>query len=438
MTVQTNKIAFNPRVEVWRKDFPILGQTAYGKPLIYFDNAATSQKPQVVIDSLVNYYAEYNANIHRGVHYLSQKASQAFDEVRVKVQHLLQASSEREIIFTGGTTASINLVAATWGRKSISSGDEIIVSAMEHHSNIVPWQMLCEEKNAVLKVIPMNENGELLLDEFIKLLSPKTKFVSVVHTSNSLGTINPIQEIIRLVRNFSLSFAHPDEHPFGRGEGRGEAYIPILIDGAQAIAHSEIDVQEMDCDFFAFSGHKVFGPTGVGCLYGKLHLLEDMPPYQGGGEMIRSVSFEKTTYNDVPFKFEAGTPNIADVIALGAAIDYMQSLDRKAISVYEQELMRYASDQLRTIPEIRLIGTASNKTSVVSFIIDGVNALDAGMYLDTLGIAVRTGHHCTEPVMNFFKIPGTIRASFLFYNTKEEIDVMVEGVRKAIGLLRKK
>lgn len=424
MTVQTNKIAIDPRVEAWRKGFPILGRTAYGKPLIYFDNAATSQKPQAVIDSLVNYYAEYNANIHRGVHYLSQKASQAFDEVRVKVQHLLNALSEREVIFTGGTTSSINLVAATWGRKNISAGDEIIVSAMEHHSNIVPWQMLCEEKNAVLKVIPMNENGELLLDEFKKLLSPKTKFVSVVHTSNSLGTINPVHEIIRLVRNFSLS--------------KGDAHIPVLIDGAQAIAHSEIDVKEMDCDFFAFSGHKVFGPTGVGCLYGKLSLLEDMPPYQGGGEMIRSVSFEKTTYNDVPFKFEAGTPNIADVIALGTAIDYLHTLDRKTISVYEHELMQYATDQLKTIPGIRLIGTAKNKTSVVSFIIDGVNALDAGMYLDTMGIAVRTGHHCTEPVMDFFKIPGTIRASFLFYNTKEEIDVMIDGVRKAIGLLSKK
>ena len=424
MTVQTNKIAIDARVEAWRKDFPILGRTAYGKPLIYFDNAATSQKPQVVIDSLVNYYTEYNANIHRGVHYLSQKASQAFDEVRVKVQHLLHASSEKEIIFTGGTTASINLVAATWGRKNISAGDEIIVSAMEHHSNIVPWQMLCEEKDAVLKVIPMNENGELLLNEFEKLLSPKTKFVSVVHTSNSLGTINPVHEIIKLVRNFSLS--------------KGEANIPVLIDGAQAVAHSEINVQEMDCDFFAFSGHKVFGPTGIGCLYGKMNLLEEMPPYQGGGEMIRSVSFEKTTYNEVPFTFEAGTPNIADVIALGTAIDYLQTLDRKAISIYEHELMQYATDQLKSIPGIRLIGTAKKKTSVVSFIIEGVNALDAGMYLDTMGVAVRTGHHCTEPVMDFFKIPGTIRASFLFYNTKEEIDVMIDGVKKAIGLLRKK
>ncbi|CAN5359188.1 cysteine desulfurase [soil metagenome] len=426
MTVLTKKIGVETGIEDRRKDFPILRQTAYGKPLIYFDNAATSQKPQVVIDALVNYYAEYNANIHRGVHFLSQKASQAFDDVRIKVQQFIHAVSEREIIFTRGTTEGINLVASTWGRKNISAGDEIIITAMEHHSNIVPWQMLCEEKKAVLKVIPMNENGELLMEEFKKILSPKTKFVSVVHTSNSLGTINPVHEIIKVVRDHSLSFVG----------GRGEAYIPVLVDGAQAIAHSEIDVTEMDCDFFAFSGHKVFGPTGVGCLYGKLHLLEDMPPYQGGGEMIRSVSFEKTTYNEVPFKFEAGTPNVADVIALGTAIDYVSSLDRKSISGHEHELMVYASEKLKTIPGIRLIGTAKNKTSVVSFVIDGVNALDAGMYLDTLGVAVRTGHHCTEPVMDFFNIPGTIRASFLFYNTKEEIDVMVEGVLKAIGLLR--
>jgi len=423
MTVLTNKIGVETGIEDRRKDFPILRQTAYGKPLIYFDNAATSQKPQVVIDALVNYYTGYNANIHRGVHYLSQKASQAFDDVRIKVQQFIHAGSEREIIFTRGTTESINLVVSTWGRKNIFAGDEIIISAMEHHSNIVPWQMLCEEKKAVLKIIPMNEKGELLLHEFEKLLSPKTKFVSVVHTSNSLGTINPVQEIIKLVRDFSLS---------------GGVTVPVLVDGAQAIAHSEINVQEMDCDFFAFSGHKVFGPTGIGCLYGKLHLLEDMPPYQGGGEMISSVSFEKTTYNEVPFKFEAGTPNVADVIALGIALDYVSSLDRKSISDYEHELMVYASEKLKTIPGVQLIGTAKIKTSVVSFIIEGVNALDAGMYLDTMGVAVRTGHHCTEPVMDYFKIPGTIRASFLFYNTKEEIDVMIEGVRKAIGLLGKK
>jgi len=410
-----------------RKDFPVLSQTAYGKPLIYFDNAATSQKPQVVIDTLVKYYSEYNSNIHRGVHFLSQKASQAYDDVRKKVHEFVGSKVEQEIIFTRGTTESVNLVAATWGRKNINEGDEIIISAMEHHSNIVPWQMLCEEKNAVLKIIPMNDSGELLLEEFEKLLSRKTKFISIGHTSNSLGTINPIKEMIGLVRKHSLSF----------GEGRGEVYIPVMLDGAQAVVHGEINVQELDCDFFAFSGHKMFGPTGVGVLYGKLNLLENMPPYQGGGEMIHSVSFEKTTYNEVPFKFEAGTPNVADVIALGAAIDYVQSLDRKKIESYENELMVYASEQLGKIPSVKLIGTAKEKASIVSFVIEGVNALDAGMYLDTLGVAVRTGHHCTEPVMKRFNIPGTLRASFLFYNTKEEIDVMVEGVKKAISLLKK-
>jgi len=417
MTVLTNKIAEEQQLKLWRKDFPILGQTPYGKPLIYFDNAATSQKPQVVIDALIKYYSEYNANIHRGVHFLSQKASQAFDDVRTNVQQFIHAASEKEIIFTRGTTEGINLVASSWGRKNISAGDEIIISAMEHHSNIVPWQLLCEEKKAILKVIPMNENGELLMDEFDKLLSPKTKFISVVHTSNSLGTVNPVNEIIR------------------KAHERG---ILVMVDGAQAIAHDEIDVQEMDCDFFAFSGHKVFGPTGVGCLYGKLNLLEGMPPYQGGGEMIQSVSFEKTTYNEVPFKFEAGTPNVADVIAMGTAIDYLQSLDRKSIAVHEHDLLVYASEKLKAIPGVRLIGTAKNKASVVSFIIEKVNALDAGMYLDTLGVAVRTGHHCTEPVMNRLGITGTIRASFLFYNTKEEIDVMVAGVQKAITFLKPK
>lgn len=414
-------------VHTIRKDFPILSQTAYNKPLIYFDNAATSQKPQVVIDALVKYYSEYNANIHRGVHFLSQKASQAYDDVRVKVQKFINAESEKEIIFTRGTTEAINLVASSWGRKNIKAGDEIIISAMEHHSNIVPWQMLCEEKKAVLKIISMNDSGDLLLNEFEKMISSKTKFISVVHTSNSLGTINPVKKIIELVRQRSLP----------TGESRGWGYIPVMIDGAQAIVHDEVDVQELDCDFFAFSGHKMLGPTGVGVLYGKLNLLEDMPPYQGGGEMIHSVSFEKTTYNEVPFKFEAGTPNIADVIAFGTAIDYVNSLDRKKIAAYENELMVYATEQLQKIPGIKLIGTGKEKASIVSFIIEEINALDSGMYLDTFGVAVRTGHHCTEPVMKRFNIPGTIRASFLFYNTKEEIDVMIEGVKKAIQLLRK-
>ena len=416
MTVSTlnrKTVAFD--AEQIRSDFPILKQLAYGKPLIYFDNAATSQKPQSVIDALTKYYETANANIHRGVHFLSQKASKEFDDVRVKVQQFINATSEREIIFTRGTTESINLVAATYGRKNIKSGDEIIVSAMEHHSNIVPWQMLCEEKRAILHVIPMNDNGELQFDEFEKLLSSKTKFISIVHTSNSLGTINPVKEIITKAHQLN---------------------IPVLVDAAQAMIHEAIDVQELDCDFLAFSGHKMLAPTGVGCLYGKLNLLDDMPPYQGGGEMISSVSFEKTTYNEVPFKFEAGTPNIADVIAMGVAIDYINKLDRGAINDYEMELMHYASKELSAIEGIKLIGVAKEKTSVVSFVIEGVNAMDAGMYLDTLGIAVRTGHHCTEPVMKRFNIPGTIRASFLFYNTKAEIDAMIAGVKGAIKLLR--
>jgi cysteine desulfurase / selenocysteine lyase len=399
-----------------REDFPILSQKAYGKPLVYFDNAATSQKPQVVIDALVKYYSEYNANIHRAVHYLGQKATQAYDDVRIKVQQFINSKSEKEIIFVRGATEAINLVASAYGRKNISAGDEIIVSAMEHHSNIVPWQILCEEKGAKLRVIPMNDNGELLIDEFENLLSPKTKLVAVVHTSNALGTINPIKEII--------SKAHQHN-------------IPVLVDAAQAMAHGNIDVQELDCDFFAFSGHKMLGPTGIGVLYGKQSLLEAMPPYQGGGEMIHSVSFEKTTYNELPYKFEAGTPNVADVIGLGAAIDYWNTLDRKEIAKHEHELLVYASDRLKEIKGVRLIGTAKEKTSVVSFIVEGLNAMDIGMYLDTMGVAVRTGHHCTEPVMARLGIPGTIRASFLFYNTKEEIDVMIEGLKKAINLLKK-
>ena len=398
-----------------RSEFPILSEKAHGKPLVYFDNAATSQKPKVVIDALMEYYSSYNANIHRGVHFLSQKASAAFDEVRVKVKTFINASSEREIIFVRGTTEAINLVASTYGRKNIGQGDEILISAMEHHSNIVPWQMLCEEKGAVLKVIPMNEKGELLMDQLPALLTNRTKFLSVVHISNSLGTMNPVKEIIR------------------QAHAKG---IPVLVDGAQSTAHEVIDVQDLDADFFTFSGHKILAPTGIGCLYGKLHLLEAMPPYHGGGEMISSVSFEKTTYNEVPFKFEAGTPNIADVIALGTAIDYWNQLDRKAAGAWEKELLNYATKLISDIPTVRLIGSAAEKASVVSFVIDGVNALDAGMFLDTKGIAVRTGHHCTEPVMQFFKIPGTLRASFMFYNTKEEVEALAENLTKAIALLQ--
>jgi len=413
ITTILTKPAFD--VEKVRNDFPVLKTKAHGKPLIYFDNAATSQKPQVVIDKLVDYYSNYNANIHRGVHYLSQKASIEFDVVRSIVQKFINAASEREIIFVRGTTEGINLVASTYGRQNVKAGDEIIVTAMEHHSNIVPWQMLCEEKGATLKVIPMNDNGEVIMEEYKKLLSPKTKLVSVVHTSNSLGTINPVKDIIRL--------AH-------------EKNIPVFVDAAQGIVHSTIDVQDLDCDFLSFSGHKVFSPTGIGVLYGKAELLEAMPPYQGGGEMISSVKFEKTTYNEIPYKFEAGTPNIADVIGMGAGLDYFSSIDQKGAHAHEKALLKYAEDKLSAIEGVRLIGTAKDKASVVSFVIDGLNAMDVGMYLDTLGIAVRTGQHCTEPVMDRFCIPGTIRASFLFYNTFAEIDALTEGVKKAIKLLK--
>ncbi len=399
-----------------RNDFPILSVNAHGKPLVYLDNAATSQKPKMVIDSLVSYYTTLNANIHRGVHYLSEKASIKFDESRIKVKNFINAASSNEIVFVRGTTEAINLVASSYGRKNIKQGDEILISALEHHSNIVPWQLLCEEKGAVLKVIPMNDDGELLMDEFENLLTSKVRFVSVSHISNSLGTINPVKEIISRA------------HKFG---------IPVLVDAAQSVVHTPIDVQDLDCDFLAFSSHKMFGPTGTGVLYGKEKLLNDMPPYQGGGEMISSVSFDKSTWNDVPFKFEAGTPDIAGVIGLGAAIDYLNTLDRKKTFQHENDLLEHATRELGKIDGVKIVGKAKNKSAIVSFIIEGANALDAGMYLDTLGIAVRTGHHCTEPVMKRMGVPGTIRASFLFYNTIEEVDRLISGVRKAIGLLRK-
>ena len=410
------QVLSNSEIEKIRKDFPILSVKAHGKPLIYFDNAATSQKPQAVIDTLVRYYSTINSNIHRGVHFLSQKASQEYDETRIKVQKFINADSDREIVFVRGTTEGINLVASSYGRKNIKEGDVILLSAMEHHSNIVPWQLVCEETKAKIKVIPMNDSGELMLDEFEKLLSPDVKFISVTQTSNSLGTINPVKEIIRKAHLLN---------------------IPVMIDAAQSVAHSVIDVIDLDCDFLAFSAHKMFGPTGTGILYGKEKFLEAMPPYQGGGEMISSVSFEKSNWNDIPLKFEAGTPDIAGVIGLGAAIDYIQTLDREKIKKHEHSLMSHASEELSKINGIRLIGTASEKVSVVSFIIEGVNAMDAGMYLDTLGIAVRTGHHCTEPVMKRFNIPGTIRASFMFYNTIEEIDIFIDGIKKAISFLKR-
>ncbi len=398
-----------------RNDFPILKEKPYGKPLVYLDNAATSQKPKVVIDALVNYYTTMNANIHRGVHYLSQKASAAFDEVRVKVRDYINAADEHEVVFTRGTTEAINLVAATYGRSNVAAGDEILISAMEHHSNIVPWQLLCEEKKAVLKVIPMNDRGELDMEQFSRLLTDRTKLVAVVHTANSLGTINPVKEII--------TRAHAKN-------------IPVLIDGAQAVVHDNVDVQALDCDFFVFSAHKMLGPTGVGVLYGKMELLEAMPPYQGGGDMIRQVRFEKSSWNEVPYKFEAGTPNIADVIAFGAAIDYLNEMDRSAAHAHEQRLLEIATAALAAMPEVRLIGTAANKAAVLSFVVEDVNSLDLGMYLDTKGVAVRTGHHCTEPVMVRFGVTGTIRASFLFYNTEEEVLTFIETVKKAIGFLK--
>ena len=392
-----------------RTDFPILTQKVNGKPLVYFDNGATSQKPQVVIDAISNYYKEINANIHRGVHTLSQLATDAYEASRYKIQNHINAKFSHEVIFTSGTTHGINLVANGFA-SILKLGDEVLVSAMEHHSNIVPWQMLCEKTGAVLKVIPMNDKGELILSEFDKLLSEKTKIVTVNHISNALGTINPIKYIINK--------AH-------------EVGAAVFIDGAQAVSHLKPNVQELNCDFYAFSGHKMFGPTGTGILYGKEEWLNTLPPYQGGGEMIKEVTFEKTTYAELPHKFEAGTPNIADGIALGTAVDYINSIGIENIQEQEKELLEYGTKRLLEIEGLKIFGTAEAKTSVISFNIEGIHPYDIGTIIDKLGIAVRTGHHCAQPVMNFFQIPGTIRASFAFYNTKEEIDSMVEAVKKA-------
>ena len=397
-----------------RQQFPILNRMVKGKPLVYFDNAATSQKPQVVIDALTHYYTYYNANIHRGIHTLAEEATMAYEATRRTAQEFINAVSEEEIIFTRGTTEGINLVAYTWGRQNIMAGDEIIISAMEHHSNIVPWQILCEEKAAVLKVIPINDNGELLMDAYKALLSNKTKLVSVVHVSNSLGTVNPIKEII---------------------EAAHQVNAKVLIDGAQSAVHLDIDVHEMDCDFFAFSGHKVYGPTGVGVLYGKKELLESMPVFQGGGEMIKEVTFQKTTYNDLPYKYEAGTPNIADTIALKAALDFIKETGKSNIRAHEEELLAYATAQLQAIPDLTIIGNAKEKVSLVSFIIKNIHPQDVGVLLDNQGIAVRTGHHCTQPLMARFGIPGTIRASFALYNQKEEIDALIAALHKTIKML---
>lgn len=397
-----------------REDFPILTQTIAGKPLIYFDNAATTQKPRCVIDAMNHYYTHDNANVHRGIHTLSERATKAYEAARIKVQHFLHAGHSHEIIFVRGTTEAINLVAQSYGRPQCKPGDEIIVSQMEHHSNIVPWQMLCEQTGAVLRVIPINSKGELMLDEFVKLLNKKTRLVAVTHISNALGTINPIAELIEIAHQHN---------------------VPVLIDGAQAVGHTQVDVQALDCDFYAFSGHKMYGPTGIGVLYGKEKWLEKMPPYQGGGEMISQVSFEKTTYNVIPYKFEAGTPPIAEVIGLGAAIDYLEAIGFSSIHAHEQQLLDYATQKLREIPEIRFIGEAEHKAAIVSFMIKNIHAHDVGTILDHSGIAIRSGHHCAMPVMTYFGIPATARASFAMYNTLEEIDAFIAGIAEVKGVL---
>ena len=397
-----------------REEFPALRQQVYGKNLIYFDNGATSQKPKLVLDAINLFYSKENANIHRGVHYLSQRATTDYEAARQRIQRYLGARKSEEIIFTKGTTDSINLVAYSYG-STLSAGDEILISAMEHHSNIVPWQMLCERQGCILKVAPINQRGELIMDEFDKLLSKKTKLVAITHISNTLGTVNPIKEIIQKA------------HAVGS---------KVLIDGAQSIQHMRINVKELDCDFYVFSSHKVFGPTGIGVLYGKEELLDRMPPYQGGGDMIARVTFERTTYNELPFKFEAGTPHIAGGICLGKAFEFLESIDMEAAERHERELAKYAEDMLDTFEGLQIIGEAKNKTSVVSFSLKGIHPFDIGTLLDKQGIAVRTGHHCTQPLMDFYGIPGTVRASFAFYNTKQEIDTFVEAVERSLSMLK--
>ena len=397
-----------------RKDFPILDQKVHGKPLVYLDNAATTQKPLPVIEAIEHYYRSDNANIHRGVHTLSERATEDYEKARSAMQRFLNAAHSKEIIFTRGTTEAINLVAQTYGRKHVGRGDEVLITAMEHHSNIVPWQLLCEEKGAKLLVAPINDRGELLLEQFEHLLSPKTKIVGVAHLSNALGTINPVREIVRM--------AHAKN-------------IPVLVDGAQAAPRMRVDVQELDCDFYAISGHKMYGPTGIGVLYGKAELLEAMPPYQGGGDMIASVTFEKTIYNRLPYKFEAGTPNIADTIGLGAAVEYLERLGLEAIERHEQDVLDYASQAVSKTPGVEIVGTAREKAGVLSFVMEGIHPHDIGTILDREGIAVRTGHHCAQPVMQRFNIPATVRASFGLYNTREEVDALVAGIHKVHEVL---
>jgi len=396
-------------VERLRRDFPILHQKVHGRPLVYLDNAATSQKPLAVLSAMQSYYSHDNSNIHRGVHELSGRASRSHEEARSKVRRFLNAAEDREILFVRGTTEAINLVASSYGRSHVGAGDEVLITAMEHHSNIVPWQILCEEKGARLKVAPINDRGELLLDEFEKLLSPRTRIVSVVHLSNALGTLNPVREVIRMAR------------------ARG---VPVLLDGAQAAAHFKVDVRELDCDFYAFSGHKLYGPTGIGVLYGKAALLEAMPPFQSGGDMISSVTFEKTLYNRLPFKFEAGTPNIAGAIGLGAALDYVETVGLDAIEAHEKDLLDYATGAISGIRGLRILGTAREKAGLLSFVIEGVHPHDVGTILDQEGIAIRAGHHCTQPLMERLGVPATARASLGLYNTREEIDALAAGIRK--------
>ncbi len=401
-------------VEQVRADFPILRERVHERPLVYLDNAATSQKPESVIEAMVHYYRHDNANIHRGVHLLSQRATEAYEAARGKIQAFLHARDAHEIIFVRGATEAINLVAQTYVRQHLGASDEVLITAMEHHSNIVPWQILCLEKGARLRVAPINDRGELDLDEFGSLLNPRTKIISVAHVSNALGTINPVKWIIRMAHAMN---------------------IPVLVDGAQAVPHMPIDVEDLDCDYYVFSGHKVYGPTGIGALYGKSALLEDMPPYQGGGDMISSVTFEKTIYNKVPHKFEAGTPDIAGVIGLGAAISYVSELGISAISAHERELLTYATERIGEIQGVQLVGTAREKAGVLSFVMDGIHPHDIGTILDQEGIAVRTGHHCAQPVMDRFGVPATVRASFGLYNSKYEIDALVAGIEKVREIL---
>jgi len=392
-----------------RQDFPILREKVHGKPLVYLDNAATSQKPQAVIDSLVDYYSHYNANVHRAVHLLSARATEACDQAREKVRGFLNAASTNEIIFVRGTTEALNLVAQTHGRQNVKPGDEVLISGLEHHSNIVPWQMLCNEKQAHLRVVPIDDAGVVPLDRFAKALNGRTRLVALAHVSNALGTINPLAEMIELAHRWN---------------------IPVVVDGAQAVPHMRVDVRALDADFYAFSGHKLFGPTGIGVLYGKENLLEAMPPFQGGGDMIRSVTFEKTEYNVLPYKFEAGTPDVAGIVGLGAAIDYVNSVGLDGIAAYEHELLEYATQAVSRLKGVRIVGTAPHKASVISFVIDSVHPHDVGTLLDGEGIAVRTGHHCAQPVMDRFQIAATTRASLAFYNTAAEIDALVAGIRK--------